>query len=633
MFTYCDLPRRSLRRIGALILLLCLGARFDVATLRAERHQDAALTGLLRQALVAVNAHDPRRVALYADAGAQNAFGWVAETTTHTWQADLLRLPPMAGRSAGGWPSAPYLAVFHAWHTCQSDGDHVHLALHTDNGWRLGPEIPETATGGFRVRDHDLGVTFDIATRTARITDRARIERTVQSIPAFCLLRLSQDFRVRECRVEGAAVPMQQAGGVLLFAPPATRTFTVELSYSGEVNHRGSDYILADEATLNSYWYVNIARLPATSTVTVTQPPGWTAIAQGDLVERKPAADGGLRLTYRNDLPNSFFTVDMGRYHLTTRQAEGRTLTAYLLRDDPAFAAGCLDRLQKALAFYDSHFARFPYTHYGIVETRGPFDGALEAYSFATFEAGELPGSIAHELSHTWWGGLIPCTYTRSMWDEAFAVYSDGLFSRLDRKQNGEEAYSGRKSAHGYGNAFDAVPLASAFDTSDAHQAAVGYDKGGRVMRILEEQLGQEGLLRCLRAFLAGHPRGEAGSWDEFERVVNRTTQQDLGWFFKQWLDRTGLPTLRLTHVNVQPDAGGYRVEADIAQSGPTYRLKVPILLRTRSGDSLTAVEATGPITHLSLHAPAAPTEIVLDPGGVLPLTSAEGLNYDFKNL
>src|SRR5262249_41521102 len=53
------------------------------------------------------------------------------------------------------------LAVFSDFHTCESIGDHVHSIVKTADGLRFGPEIMESDTSGFRVRDHDLHVKFE----------------------------------------------------------------------------------------------------------------------------------------------------------------------------------------------------------------------------------------------------------------------------------------------------------------------------------------------------------------------------------------------------------------------------------------------------------------------------------------
>lgn len=581
---------------------------------RSVRRVPSDLTKFLHHATEAVNTHSLSQAAPFASGEASRTLGWATETTTKIWQSDALILPETL-KTTG---AVEYLAVFHAWHSCESDGDHVHRLLSTPEGWKLGAEIPETETGGFRIRDHRLNVKLDIGKKQVTISDVIQIERTQEAQQPFALLRLSQDFRVRQCEDDGQEVPFQQAGGILLITPPAEKTFTLSLRYAGTVAHQETDYILADEATLDSYWYPHIARLPATATVTVTTPPGWTAIAPGEPISDSQNPEGSATITFRNDLPVSYLTLDAGRYTVTTRQANGIALSTYLLSRDTAAANQYLDLLVRSLRFYTERFGSFPFKRYAIVETRGAFEGALEAYSFATFGPHMLPETIPHELSHTWWGGLVPCTYTRSMWNEAFATYAETLFLRLS---GGREPAEGRRPD--YGTKFDAVPLGQARDTSDPHQEAVGYDKGGLVLRALEAEIGLDKLLQCIRAFVSTHPKGEAAEWSDFEHTVTTTTGQDYRWFFAQWLERTGAPTLRVTGLTVIPQDKGYVVEGDILQSDSPYRLSLPYRLNTRNGPLTGTLSVERAQTHFRLATPSRPSELILDPEFGLPLKFA----------
>ena len=625
------------------------------------------IRSLMRQATEAVNARDMDALKAVATDAALPTLAWTRSKTTKHWNGDVLVMP-VPSRSAGGAnaraasssassagtssrPSSivTYLAVFHAWHTCESDGDHIHVIERAGDGWRIGTEIPETETGGYRVRDHVLNAAFDVPKQFVTLQDQVKVEAVGTPLLPVCLLRMSEDFRVSKFTLNGQAAPFQQAGGVLAFVPPAPNSgragmqnnssassFVVGLNYEGRVNHQGSDYILANEATLDSYWYPHIARLPATSTVTATAPPGWLAIAQGEKKQERQNADGSVTVTYRNDVPNSYFTVDIGRYTVTRRTVSGRVLSAYLLTANANRAERCLDELAQALAFYDKNFAPFPYTHYEVVETKGPFGGALEAYSFATFGPGTLPNTIAHELAHTWWGGLVPCAYTRSMWNEGFAEYSSGLFSRLNHKP--EEPLEGVEEAPGggkrrsFGRAFDTVALADAHDTSGGADTSVGYGKGALVMRALEAQIGQETLLRCLQTFVKDHPRGEAAEWPEFARAVQKTTGQDYGWFFAQWVERTGLPRVRLENVTSQADGTGFVVRGEIVQEGEPYRLRLSVRLQTQAGKSLRqSLDVDGARTPFELRSPSAPLRLTLDPDNVLPLaTTTEQATFGF---
>ncbi len=620
------------------------------ASPRYVRHGQAiaptALTTLLRQATQAVNARDGDALKPLVAPESLSSFGWMREKTTKHWTDEVLVLPDPGARfarNASAYAPASsallYLAIFHAWHTCESDGDHIHRIEPGENGgWKLGTEIPETETGGYRVRDHDLTVTIDPAQHTTAIKDTIRVEVSGTPLLPVCLLRLSDDFKVSSLTSKNAPVAYAQAGGVIAVAPPmldANHAFPLTMTYSGHVLHQGSDYINTQEATLNSYWYPHIARLPATSTVTATAPPHWTPIAQGEKKQEKRGGDGSLTVTYRNDVPNSFFTIDMGPYTAYPRKAAGRTLTVYLLLPNPNLAKRSLDLLEKSLSFYDMEFAPFPYTHYEVVETRGPFGGALEAYSFATFGEGTLPSELPHELSHTWWGGLIPCAYTRSMWNESFAQYSQELFARLNPQMANEIDVDKLRPAgkrRSFGNAFEGATMENAHDTSDNAQNAVGYSKGAFVLRVLEEQIGREKMRESIKNFLAAHPKGEAAEWPEFERAVHKTTGLDYGWFFDQWTKRTGLPHIRLANVASRRSGNGYVVEGDIDQEGEPYRLRVPLRLQTGNEKSLNEnLEVSGKQTHFQLNTPNQPTRLTLDPENILPLsTTAEQASVGF---
>ena len=597
----------------------------------------AELKRLVRLATEDVNAHDISALRPLAAPDALPTFAWIRGRTTKLWAGDVLvvpqrnpaNLPPDALQNPANAAPARmlYLAVFHAWHTCESDGDHVHRIEQTPDGWRLGAEIPETQTGGYRVRDHDLHVTLDIAKQTAAIRDQVKIEVTANPTLPVCLLRLSDDFHITGVKQSGAVELFAQAGGVIAVLPSTTtpgHNFTVEMAYEGHVNHQGSDYILPNEATLDSYWYPHIARLPAKSTVTATAPSGWTAIAQGEKTQERRDADGATTVTYRNEVPNSFFTLDMGRYTITRRTVNGRVLSALLLTPNEERARRSLDLLAPSLDYFDKNFAPFPYTHYEIVETRGPFGGALEAYSFATFQSGTLPGTVTHELSHTWWGGLVPCPYTRSMWNESFAEYSSGLFGRMNRQAGAlmdAENAPPRGKRPNFGASFDAFTLEEASDTSDGRQAAVGYGKGGLVMRVLEEEIGQATMLRCLQTFIKEHSKGEAAEWPEFERIVSKVTGQDYDWFFAQWMQRKGLPHVHLENVRSERAGDGYLVQGDIVQEGEPYRLHLPVRLDTQNGQAARqTLEAAGARTAFRLQSPSAPTRLALDPNNLLPL-------------
>jgi aminopeptidase N len=572
-----------------------------------------------RAALKAANTDDLRALAETPE-----TLAWLshrARPGDTNWQLNVIQLPPSAPSSA---PRCA--AIFSAYHSCQSIGDHVHLLERVAGVWRIGKEIPETDTMGYRVRDHKLSVTFDLPKAACDITDEVTIERTGSTFGP-CLLRLSSVMRLQSATIDGKPLTVQHAPGVIVFQTPPEKQFVVSLKYHGDFTQPGMDtYIRESEVFLNSYWYPHIARLPAKHGVTVTVPKGWTAVGQGEPMSVK-AEGQTTTFAFRNEIPTSYFSLDAGPYTVTSRTVDGRKLSAYQLRPDSAQANRALDALAGALAFFEKSFGSYPYSHYEMVQTLGPFGGALEAYSFATFRGGF--GAVEHELAHTWWGGVVPNPYTKSQWNESFAVYSDGLYQRQRRGAKMGPAPAGVHPDPGYGREYltqYAVPAAIAFDTENGSHSGVGYGKGAQVLAMLEDLLGTEMMIRCMRRFREELTPGEAADWPDFERAVNKVTGKDYRWFFEQWVERGGVPVVRLAEVKLQRAGGKAVVSGKIVQDGKPYRLFLPIVIEMADGTTVTkVVEAAETSTRFQVEVSGTPELVKLDPEGTVLMAGGTG--------
>lgn len=605
-----------------------LVALFASARVLGQQVTAAEVAGLESQVRAALRAGDSTALARLSVA--KEDFAWLGRRSMRSrsegWTAAALRLPQRLGGP---------LMVFSRFHTCQSASDRVYPIVKTPQGARLGTLIDEDETWGWRIRDHRLTVRLDPAGQSCAITDVALVERVRQTGKPLAM-RLSNDMTVTSVTVaqsDGQRTERKAAywavPGLIVVDPPGPR-FQLTMAYGGTVNHPGSDYINEREAVLVSYWYPHIGRLPARHGVTVTVPKDWLAIGQGELVIRTEAEETAT-FTYRNELPVCYFSLTAGPYTVTERKVGSLLLQACLLRPDQELANRSLDILEKAMAYFQRVFGPYPYTRYAVVQTLGPFGGALEAYSFATFGPGTLPGAIVHELAHTWWGGIVPCTYTRGMWNEGFATYSDDLFQR---SQN--PAVRGGGLTRGVAGMFR-VPLVEAWDTENPAHAAVGYGKGSLVLRMLEDLLGQETMLACMRRFITAHKRGEAAEWGDFERAVAQTTGKDYGWWFDQWVRRGGTPAVRLAAVKSAPAGGGFTVTGRLEQTGTPYRLSVPLVVEMEDGRAeRQVVEIRGASAAFRMQVAARPRELRVDTAATLllsPATPAEGETESLRHV
>ncbi len=596
-----------MKRCTALLCLACLllGTRPVVAETPIE------VTTLLQKADALLANLNPTTLAPFTEGDSQAKFHWMQYTRSKDWHAAPLLLPATEGQNAQEF------AVFHRFNSCESAGDHLHRLVRSEGKVLIGEEIPETETFGYRITHHKMGLTPNMTTKSVQFTDRFTLEKSAEPTSPLVFTRLLADYKITAFTdLNGKNIPYWRTASLLIFPAPKAEKSELKLVYSGSVNHDGSDYILENEMTLNSYWYPVISRLPSTLRLTATAPKGYTALTHGEIVENKTNPDGTTTLTFENKIPICYFTFDMGKYHITHIKKDGIDLYAYLMGNHTADKVqGYLETASRCLQWFGKHFAPYPYTRYTLVETLGRFGGALEGYSFATFQRGAL-GATVHEISHTWWGGIVPCTYLYAMWNESFANYSDDLFERQQQKPtppSEDQLLAMRKQ---FAKSYSTLPVASPGNTENGASNAVGYGKGSQVMRVLEEEIGQEAILKVCQGLIQNHKPGSAAEWADVEASVNRVTGKDYRWFFEQWLERVGVPQLRFADVKTEKKEGKIVVSGAILQTGKPYQITVPLLLYFTNTTQQEKVAVQGERTEFRFEVKAEPKQLRLDPNG-----------------
>ncbi|HEY3268636.1 MAG TPA: M1 family aminopeptidase [Armatimonadota bacterium] len=578
--------------------------------------QAAPYDAVLRTVANAATASQPEPARRLLAPGTQDAFDWIPDRKAgalrrvfqpEPWKAAALP----ASLSNAGVP----LAVFHTWHASESDGDHIHALVKSPGGWRIGRETPETDTQGYRIVHHDLRLRILPSAKRVEATDVFTVRRLAKAQPV-AYVRISDDFTVSSLRASGKPVAWKQAGGVLAVRVPAGRHVSLEMAFAGVVDHKLMSGFTSDVAALTSYFYPSLGRLPATADTTVRVPAGWTALTQGELISKR-AGGTETEFRYRNVVPVNYFSVLAGRYTETKRKAGKVTLYTYLTKSQPGFSESLLDALAMAMPYFIGRFGPYPYTRYSIVDG-GSVLGfiALEGYSMASYGTLTLtPMVVSHELSHTWWGGVVPNTYLHSWWNEAFASFSDDSFSRMKNHVPG--AHPTDKPWWPSTRSIEAAPLSTARDLESV--STIAYGKGMVILRLLEEQIGQPTFDRCLQTFVRDNKGAADPDWPDLEHAVEKVTGKDWRWFFAQWWQRAGWPMLRLDGVKAVKAAAGWRVTGRIVQDGEAYKLNVRLRVQDAAGSHDTLVPTSTPSVPFTLSCTGEPDKLELEPAFDIP--------------
>jgi hypothetical protein len=85
------------------------------------------------------------------------------------------------------------------------------------------------------------------------------------------------------------------------------------------------------------------------------------------------------------------------------------------------------------------------------------------------------------------------------------------------------------------------IALRNLPNNEDAASRVIGRGKTALVFDALRRRVGEEVFSR---AAVKLSSMAQAGSWDDIKALFEKEADQDLGWFFTQWVDRKGLPEL-----------------------------------------------------------------------------------------
>lgn len=192
---------------------------------------------------------------------------------------------------------------------------------------------------------------------------------------------------------------------------------------------------------------------------------------------------------------------------------------------------------------------------------------------------------IAHEYAHQWFGDMITCATWADIWlNEAYATYSESLW---DEYMLGYQYYKGRINA--YANVYlNNNPGWAIYVPSWAvnppgndqlFNFPITYAKGSSVLHMLRYVLGDSAFFATLKSY-GTNPSFKFNSitTDDFVQQFNASAQQDLTWFFDQWLKKANHPEYLVQYSVSKYDSSAVVIVRQ-TQSGGTY-WKMPMEFR-----------------------------------------------------
>lgn len=425
-----------------------------------------------------------------------------------------------------------------------------------------------------------------------------------------------------------------------LTLPPglaAGQDVTVTIAYRGVPADglRLIDNIHGERTAFSENWY-NRARhwLPmidhvadkATGEFIITTRADYQVIANGTLVEQVDLEGGRRRTHWRQDVPISSWLYAVGIARFAVRHAglvRGVPLEYWVFPQDAEKGFALFEKdARRSFEFYADWVGPFAYQKLAHVEAAGMGGGTEHASSIFYGEKGITTGSgpVVHEVAHQWFGNAVTEHDWNDIWlSEGFATYFTLLYTE---HAEGRDAFvDGLRRSRGTVLSLE-TKLPNTPVVHVSHDDAVReptnqlvYQKGAWMLHMLRAQVGTATFWRGIRDYYREYMNSTT-STDQFRQVMERVSGQDLGWFFRQWLNRAGVPALSGTW---RFDAAAREVVVTVrqTQAADPFRLSLAVGVVASEG-ALPAVHQMaidGGETTMRIPAATAPAAVVLDPG------------------
>jgi tricorn protease interacting factor F2/3 len=258
-----------------------------------------------------------------------------------------------------------------------------------------------------------------------------------------------------------------------------------------------------------------------------------------------------------------FFAV--GPFETLQDHIDSRVRVLTLPGQQP-YAGYGLEFGRKALQFSEAYYGiPYPLSKMDLIAVPDFAFGAMENWGAITFRENLLlhvPGVtsqsgeericevIAHEIAHQWFGNLVTPADWKYLWlNESFATYFGyGVVAHYHPEWEIWQQFSNGTT----GSAMARDGLIENFPIEipggehlviNTSTAPIIYNKGGSILRQIEDAIGPESFQRGLQRYLTAHAYGCAESrqlWEAFEAV----SDQPVSAIMQSWIEQAGLPVI-----------------------------------------------------------------------------------------
>ena len=364
----------------------------------------------------------------------------------------------------------------------------------------------------------------------------------------------------------------------------------------------------------------------ATFQLTLTTPNGETVLSNTP-VESQTTAGNQLTTTFEKTPRMSIYLLAFvfGEMEFSeTKNKDGVLVRAYSVPGKVNLTGKALEVAARGLEFFSDYFKlAYPLPKLDVVALPDFAVGAMENWGLITFreqtmladpkhssiESKQLIAMVVcHELAHMWFGDLVTMKWWDDLWlNESFANMMEyRAVDALHPEWNFWEQFVSHETA-------SAKRRDSLLDVQSVHievnhpdeietlfDPSIVYAKGGSILYMLFNYLGEEVFRKGLQAYFKKHAYGNTTA-DDLWAALGEASGQNIGAFMRKWLTKPGFPMVDIdwepgtTEIKLTQQRFLSNPEEQSDDSEPwqvplaaTYELNAPLLSKNTATTTAT---------------------------------------------
>ncbi|MCW3115973.1 MAG: family peptidase, partial [Chitinophagaceae bacterium] len=368
----------------------------------------------------------------------------------------------------------------------------------------------------------------------------------------------------------------------------------------GEEKDKPTEIWTQGETEANSVWFPTIDKpnQKTTDEIYMTVPEKFVTLSNGKLMGQKKNTDGTRTDYWKMDLPHApyLFFMGAGDFAVVKDSYKGKEVSYYVEKPYALVARKIFGHTPEMIGFYSKILGvEYPWVKYSQMVGRDYVSGAMENTTAtlhqesAQQDARELTdaniweSTIAHELFHQWFGDYVTTeSWSNITLNESFANYSETLWNEYKYGKDAGDDQNYQDMSGYLQSKSDKKDLVR-FYYGDKEELfdAVSYNKGGRILHMLRNYVGDSAFFKALNLYLTTN-KFKSAEAQQLRLAFEEVTGRDLNWYWNQWYYGSGNPKL---NINYGYDAATKKARVIVEQTQEGDKIfKLPVAVDVYHG-------------------------------------------------